>query len=98
MLHEERKNLTAHTLDMKRAIDSLREELEAIDWYMQRADAAEDKYLKNVLIHNRREEAEHFAMMLEWVRQNDKNMDEKLRQYLFADKKDIVKVEEKEEE
>ena len=63
-LHESREQLSEPTLDMKRAIDSLREELEAIDWYNQRADATSDADLRDVLIHNMDEEKEHAAMLL----------------------------------
>ena len=63
------------------------EELEAVDWYNQRIDACTDKELKAILIHNRDEEKEHAAMVLEWIRRKDKKMDEELRDYLFSDKK-----------
>ncbi len=71
MLHEEREKLSAEALDMKRAIDSLREELEAIDWYNQRAEAATDTELRGILKHNRDEEKEHAAMLLAWIGKRD---------------------------
>lgn len=91
MLHEERADLTKETLDMKRAIDSLREELEAIDWYRQRTDACDDKDLRNILAHNMREEQEHASMLLAWIKNHDKNMDAMLKEYLPRASKDIVK-------
>ncbi len=89
MLHEKRENLTDDTLDMKRAIDSLREEFEAVDWYNQRADACSNSELKAILIHNANEEKEHASMLLEWIRKNDTNLDHELKDYLFKDN-DIV--------
>jgi ferritin-like protein len=62
------------------------EELEAVDWYDQRVDAAHDEELRAILAHNRDEEKEHAAMVLEWLRRRDANMDEQLRTYLFTDK------------
>lgn len=94
MIHEERKDLKKETLDMKRAIDSLKEELEAVDWYNQRADACSNPNLKKILIHNANEEKEHAAMLIEWIRQNDKNFAKELKEYLFAQKDDIAEMEE----
>ena len=62
------------------------EELEAIDWYDQRADATNDDQLRSVIEHNRDEEKEHAAMMLEWLRRHDAKLDEHLRTYLFTSK------------
>jgi ferritin-like protein len=70
-LHEEEKRLSAHTKDLHRAIVSLQEELEAVDWYQQRADATEDPELRAILEHNRDEEKEHAMMLLEWLRRRD---------------------------
>ena len=70
-LHENEQVLSARTRDLHRALVSLQEELEAIDWYQQRADAAEDPELKEVLAHNRDEEKEHAMMLLEWLRRKD---------------------------
>ena len=82
-LHED--NLPQTTQDMHRAIVSLMEELEAVDWYQQRMDATQDGELRAILRHNRDEEKEHAAMMLEWIRRRDPIFDTKLREYLFTD-------------
>lgn len=94
-LHEE--GLKPATVDRHRAIVSLMEELEAVDWYDQRVEAATDEELKALLAHNRDEEKEHAAMMLEWLRRNDPGFDENLRTYLFA-KGSILEVEEADKE
>ncbi len=83
--HEPVEKLSARTMDYHRAITSLMEELEAVDWYNQRIDACEDPQLKAILIHNRDEEKEHAAMVLEWVRRQDRKMSSQLKQYLFTD-------------
>lgn len=83
--HEPIEKLSAETLDMHRAITSLMEELEAVDWYNQRVDAATDPELKAILIHNRDEEKEHAAMVLEWIRRHDPKMDAELRETLFKE-------------
>lgn len=62
-------------LDLERARKSLREELEAIDYYMERIDATQDISLKQVLEHNMNEEKEHAAMLVEWLRKNDPMQD-----------------------
>ncbi|MGM5480061.1 MAG: ferritin family protein [Nanobdellota archaeon] len=90
MIHEQREDLSAKTLDLKRAIDSLKEELEAVDWYNQRADACTDENLKKILLHNAAEEKEHAAMLVEWLRQNDTEFESELKEYVFSDKKDIA--------
>ncbi len=69
--HEPLEKLRPETLDMHRAISSLMEELEAVDWYNQRVDACQDEELKKILIHNRDEEKEHAVMMIEWIRRQD---------------------------
>lgn len=84
--HEPVSELTDKTRDMHRAIVSLMEELEAIDWYQQRVDACADADLKAILAHNRDEEKEHAAMVLEWIRRHDPKFDKELRDYLFTDK------------
>lgn len=84
-LHEEESRLSPEVLDRHRALVSLMEELEAVDWYDQRAAATEDPALKAILVHNRDEEKEHAAMVLEWLRRNDPQMDAQLRTYLFKD-------------
>jgi ferritin-like protein len=85
-LHEDPSKLSDQTMDMHRAIISLQEELEAVDWYNQRVDACSDPELKAVLAHNRDEEKEHAAMLLEWIRRNDKRFADELGDYLFTDK------------
>jgi ferritin-like protein len=72
---------------MHRAITSLMEELEAVDWYNQCVDACKDPELKEILEHNRDEEKEHAAMVLEWIRRRDSVLDKELKDYLFTDKK-----------
>lgn len=84
--HEAAETLSIETRDMHRAIVSLMEELEAVDWYNQRVDACADDALRAVLAHNRDEEKEHAAMMLEWIRRRDPVFDKELRDYLFTDK------------
>jgi uncharacterized protein len=79
-------NLREETRDMHRAIVSLMEELEAVDWYNQRVDACQDPELRAILAHNRDEEKEHAAMVLEWIRRRDPVFDKELRDYLFTDK------------
>ena len=84
--HEPIEELTVETRDMHRAITSLMEELEAVDWYNQRVDACKDDELKAILAHNRDEEKEHAAMVLEWIRRKDPAMVRELRDYLFTEK------------
>lgn len=84
-LHEPYESLTPATRDMHRAIISLMEELEAIDWYQQRADVAGDPELKAVIEHNRDEEIEHAMMTLEWIRRRNPLFDENARLYLFSE-------------
>jgi len=81
-LHESREHLRPETLDRHRAIVSLMEELEAVDWYQQRVDGATDPELAAILAHNRDEEIEHAAMVLEWLRRNVPKFDEELSTYL----------------
>jgi ferritin-like protein len=83
--HEPYELLSDETRDMHRAIISLMEELEAVDWYNQRIDVCKDDELRKILIHNRDEEKEHAAMTLEWIRRRDKKFDEELKEYLFTD-------------
>jgi hypothetical protein len=82
--HESIDALSPATIERHRAIVSLIEELEAIDWYAQRVDACTDDALAAVLAHNRDEEREHAAMTLEWLRRNDPTWDRILRIYLFS--------------
>lgn len=92
-LHAPRERLKPKTLAMHHAIVSLMEELEAADWYRQRADDCEDDALRRILLHNMREEIEHAAMVLEWLRRTDADFAEQLKEYLFTDK-DIAAHEE----
>jgi hypothetical protein len=92
-LHAPRERLRAETLAMHQAITSLIEELEAADWYGQRADDCDDPALKAILLHNKREEIEHAAMVLEWIRRHDGDVDKQLRKFLFT-KADIATEEE----
>ena len=84
--HEPVEELTEETREMHRAIVSLMEELEAVDWYQQRVDACRDPELKAILAHNRDEEIEHAAMVLEWIRRRNAVFDKELRENLFSDK------------
>ena len=81
--HEAAESLREETREMHRAISSLIEELEAVDWYDQRIDASGDDELRAILAHNRDEEKEHAAMTLEWIRRRDPIFDEHLRCCLF---------------
>ena len=83
--HEPLDKLSPATLDMQRAVQSLMEELEAVDWYNQRVDACTDPELKAILAHDRDEEKEHAAMVLEWIRRRDPAFDHQLRETLFKD-------------
>lgn len=95
-LHESRDDLRPETIDRHRAFVSLMEELEAADWYDQRVDAAVDEGLRAILAHNRDEEKEHAAMILEWLRRRDPALDEHLRTYLFSEGS-VLAIEEKTE-
>lgn len=92
-LHEREEKLSPETVDAHRAILSLMEEFEAVDWYHQRADACEDAELRDILLHNMREEMEHAAMILEWLRRRTPRLDEILKTYLFT-QGDITNLEE----
>jgi ferritin-like protein len=83
-LHEPADRLSPETVDRHRALASIQEELEAVDWYAQRVDATTDAELAAVLAHNRDEEKEHAAMTLEWLRRHDPVLDQHLRTYLFT--------------
>lgn len=84
-LHESPERLGPEAIDRHRAIVSIMEELEAIDWYDQRAKASDDDALREVLEHNRDDEKEHTAMALEWLRRHDPVLDDELRRYLFTE-------------
>lgn len=92
-LHEPREKLAESTLDLHRAINSLIEELDAIDWYQQRVDASSDEALQRILAHNRDEEVEHAAMVLEYLRRRLPVLDRMLREYLFTEG-EITSIEE----
>jgi ferritin-like protein len=92
-LHEPYDRIDEGTIDRHRAIRSIMEELEAVDWYDQRVAASNDESLKAVLAHNRDEEKEHAAMTLEWLRRHDPVLDRQLRKYLFTEEP-ITEVEE----
>ncbi len=83
--HEPIEELSIETRDMHRAITSLMEELEAVDWYNQRTDACNDDALRAILAHNRDEEKEHAAMLLEWIRRQDPAFSKELKDFLFSD-------------
>lgn len=95
-LHESASALRPETIDRHRAVASLMEELEAVDWYDQRVDAATDDELRKILAHNRDEEKEHAAMVLEWLRRRDPKLDEYLRTYLFTTRS-VLEIEEEAE-
>lgn len=84
-LHAPRERLSRQTLLLHHAIVSVIEELEAIDWYRQRADDAEDETLRGLLLHNMREEMEHASMVLEWIRRHNADFDGHLKTYLFTE-------------
>lgn len=84
-LHEPLNKLSGRTVDLHRAIVSLMEELEAIDWYQQRVDAADDPQLRKVMLHNKNEEIEHACMLIEWLRRHEPVFDKQLRTYLFKE-------------
>lgn len=88
MTIENKENLSAKTLNMKRAIDSLREELEAVDLYHQRAESTEDAELKKIFIHNANEEKEHAAMLIEWLRKADPVFAKEIDDNLFKESVD----------
>jgi ferritin-like protein len=92
-LHEAPETLGPEIIDRHRAIVSLMEELEAVDWYDQRAAACNDPELRAILIHNRDEEKEHAMMVLEWLRRHDAALDGHMRKFLFQDGS-IIKEEE----
>ena len=92
-LHEPIDKLNPETINIHRAIVSLMEELEAIDWYRQRADACTDAQLHAILEHNMNEEIEHASMAIEWIRRNVRKFDEALKIYLFITG-NVVEIEE----
>lgn len=93
--HEPAKEMDEKCRDIIRAINSLKEEVEAVDWYTQRCAVATDKELKDIMWHNAKEEMEHAMMTLEWLRRNQDGWDEHMRTFLFAEG-DIMEAEEEE--
>lgn len=85
-LHEAASDMSPQTRDMHRALSSLIEELEAVDWYQQRADACQNEELKAILQHNGNEEKEHASMLIEWIRRNDPKFSKELKDYLFTER------------
>ena len=94
--HEPPEEISAHDRNIIRALKSMQEEIEAVNWYHQRVSACKDGHLKAILAHNRDEEIEHALMTLEWLRRNMDVWDEEMRTYLFTEG-DITKLEEGEE-
>jgi ferritin-like protein len=84
-LHEAAEALSWKTRDLHRSLASLREELDAIDAYRQRANACHDPQLREILQHHMEEEMEHAAMLIEWLRRNDSRFDRRLREYVFTE-------------
>ena len=84
-LHVPREVLSAEARLLHYAITSLMEELDAVDWYRQRADDTEDEQLREILLHNMREEMEHAAMVLEWIRRHNADFAGHLKTYLFSE-------------
>jgi len=84
-LYEKEENVGEKEMDLHRAISSLTEELEAIDYYNQRANTTRDENLKSILIHNRDEEKEHAAMLIEYIRRVDDKFDKELKEILFKE-------------
>ena len=84
-LHEDATKLGPEVIDQHRAIVSLMEELEAVDWYNQRAKATANRELRAILEHNRDEEKEHASMVLEWLRRSDPKLMQHLKTFLFSE-------------
>ncbi|VBB48256.1 conserved hypothetical protein [uncultured Paludibacter sp.] len=93
--HEPAEELSKKARSLSRALNSLKEEIEAIDWYGQRVDVEENKELKEIMKHNMEEEMEHAVMTFEWLRRNMDGWDEMMKKYFFT-KGNILKIEEKE--
>jgi hypothetical protein len=84
--HEPVEEMSKKARSLTRALNSLKEEIEAVDWYSQRVDTETDKSLKGILKHNMEEEIEHACMTLEWLRRNMDGWDEQLKEFLFTEK------------
>jgi ferritin-like protein len=91
--HEPMELLDEKARNISRALNSLKEEIEAVDWYNQRVVASADPELAKIMAHNRNEEIEHACMTLEWLRRNMDGWDEELRAYLFTEG-DVTTLEE----
>jgi hypothetical protein len=85
-LHERADVLGDTAIDLHRALVSVQEELEAVDWYHQRSLATSDAELSAILAHHRDEEKEHAVMLLEWIRRHDPKFDQHMRTYLFTER------------
>src|ERR1700741_3995544 len=96
VLHVPRERLSKRTLHLHYAITSLMEELEAVDWYRQRADDTDDPELKGILMHNANEEMGEAAMVLEWIRRREPRFAKELKEYLFTEAP-ITQIEKEEE-
>lgn len=83
--HEPAEELTQEARNFSRALNSLKEEIEAVDWYHQRVVTCNDAELAGIMAHNRDEEIEHACMTIEWLRRNMPGWDEELRNYLFKE-------------
>jgi uncharacterized protein len=83
--HEPAEELSQQARNFSRALQSLKEEVEAIDWYHQRMETTDDQDLADLLAHNRDEEIEHACMTLEWLRRNMPGWDGELKKYLFKE-------------
>lgn len=94
--HEDYDKMSEAALNFSRAVKSVQEELEAVDWYSQRAEATSDEQLRRILIHNRNEEIEHAIMGLEYLRRVSPVFDEHMRTYLFTEG-DITAIEEQQD-
>ena len=92
--HEDYARMSEKSRDFSRAVKSVQEELEAVDWYSQRAEATKDEALRRILEHNRDEEIEHAIMGLEYLRRTNPVFDRHMRTYLFTEG-DITAIEEK---
>ena len=94
--HEPPNEMSDESRDITRALISLKEEIEAIDWYNQRIENTSDEALKDILSHNRDEEIEHACMAIEWLRRNMPGWDENMKTYFFKEG-DITELEDEEE-
>ncbi len=90
--HEGPDTLSEEAKDLHRAIVSLTEELDAIDWYGQRAEVTPNESLRAILIHHRNDEIEHAMMLLEWIRRKSPMFDANMRRFLFS-QESIVDIE-----